>query len=68
MDNSSYVAQATNDGGEYPLENKNNEKKPIKNREMPGYGYDKSPDDLAVIGKNRNIKSNEQKDTNKNTK
>lgn len=38
----------------------NNEKKPIKDREMPGYGYDKSLDDLKVIGKNKNANKGEE--------
>jgi len=36
-----------------------NKKKPLKNREAPGFGYDKSIDDLKVIGKNRTVKKNE---------
>lgn len=42
------------------LDNNKNDKKPIKNREAPGYGYDKSVDDLKVIGKNRDTKRNNQ--------
>jgi len=40
----------------------NKEKKPIKNRELPGFGYDKSIDDLKVIGKNREASKNDDQE------
>ena len=40
----------------------NEDKKPIKNKEAPGFGYDKSIDDLKVIGKNRAAKKGKDRD------
>lgn len=48
------------------LNNEKNEKKPLKNHETPGYGYDKSIDDLKVIGQNRTAKKNDNNSADKN--